>query len=130
MKVRVDNYANDYVSLFVRVLDYTSQQAILFKDTIGFLNGIQIIEVLLAPYLDDAYDQIIEEIEKKYQIEEKPMEFYSLEELKKREKQKERVEFAKLMEKFKLLIRIAHKNGLLKERGKDVPVHAEEGILI
>jgi len=130
MKVRVDNYANDYVSLFVRVLDYTSQRAILFKDTIGFLNGIQIIEVLLAPYLDDAYDQIIEEIEKKYKIEEKPMEFYSLEELKKREKQKERIEFAKLMEKFKLLIRIAHKNGLLKERGKDVPVHAEEGLLI
>ena len=130
MKVRVDNYANDYVSLFVRVLDYTSQQAIMFKDKDGFLNGIQIVEVLLSPFLDDAYEEAIEEIEKRYQIEEKPMDFYSSEEIKRRERMRERVEFAKLMEKFKLLIRIAHKNGLLKERGKDILVHAEEGMLI
>ena len=130
MKVRVDNYANDYVSLFVRVLDYTSQQAIMFKDKDDFLNGIQIVEVLLSPFLDDAYEKAIEEIEKRYQIEEKPMDFYSSEEIKRRERMRERIEFAKLMEKFKLLIRIAHKNGLLKERGKVVPVHAEEGMLL
>lgn len=113
MKVRVDNYANDYVSLFVRVLDYTSQQAIMFKDKDGFLNGILIVEALLSPFLDDAYEKAVEEIERKYQIEEKPMEFYSLEEIRKRERMREQVEFAKLMEKFKLLMKIAQKKGLL-----------------
>ena len=130
MKVKVDNYANDYVSLLVRVLDYTAQQGIIYKDRDGFLNGIQVIEVLLSPYLDGDYEKAVEELEKKFRIEEKPIEFHRLDEIKKREKVREQVEFTKLMEKFKLLVKIAHKNGLLKERGKEIPVHAEEGMLL
>jgi len=113
MKIVTPTQQTDFIDLLMRVIDYTAQQAIIHKDRKGLMNGIQIIEALLYPYLDEEYDKKVEELEEKFKLEVKDNGFFDLNKFENIKRMQENLEFAKLYEKFKLLMKVAHKRKLL-----------------
>ncbi len=113
MKIVTPTQQTDFIDLLMRVIDYTAQQAIIHKDREGLMNGIQIIEALLYPYLDEEYDKKVEELEEKFKLEVKDNGFFDLNKFENIKRMQENLEFAKLYEKFKLLMKVAHKRKLL-----------------